>query len=67
MGMSEEMIKTLEEIISAEKKMKERFILLAKRASTPEMRALFQEMAKDEEGHEKELTQRLTAIRFMRD
>jgi rubrerythrin len=65
--MNEEMIKTLEEIIVAEKKMKERFTRLAKQASTPEMRALFQEMAEEEEGHERELTQRLTAIRLMRD
>jgi rubrerythrin len=65
--MDEDMIKTIEEIIDVEKRMKERFKKLAEKASTPEMRALFQELAHDEEGHEKELSERLIALRLMRD
>ena len=44
------MIKTLEEIVEVEKTMKKRFNRLAEEAETPEMRALFQELANDEEG-----------------
>jgi rubrerythrin len=63
--MSREMIKILEEIIEAEKHMKAKFEKLAKDAGTPEMRALFKELAHEEEGHEKELSERLTALRLM--
>jgi rubrerythrin len=65
--MSDEMIKTLEEIVEAEKTMKTRFQSLAEKADTPEMRALFKELAAEEEGHERELGERLTALRLLRD
>ncbi len=65
--MSDDMITTLEDIIEAEKTMKARFQKLANDASTPELRALFHELAHEEAGHEKELKERLTAIRLMRD
>jgi rubrerythrin len=65
--MSDEMIKTLEEIIEVEKHMKAKFNKLAKDAPTPEMRALFTELSHEEEGHEKELTERLTALKLMSD
>jgi len=65
--MSDEMIKALEEIIEAEKTMKIRFQKLAQKADTPEMRALFKELAAEEENHERELGDRLTALRLMRD
>lgn len=61
------MIKTLDEIVKAEKAMKDRFTKLAMEADTPEMRALFKEMALEEEKHEKELTERLTALKLMKD
>ncbi len=61
------MIKTLEEIIEAEKNMKARFQKLSEEAETPEMRALFQEMAAEEEKHEKELKEKLTALRLLED
>ncbi|RMF91040.1 MAG: DUF2383 domain-containing protein [Methanobacteriota archaeon] len=65
--MSDEMIETLEEIIKVERHMKERFSRLSEKAETPEMRALFRELAQEEEGHEKTLSERLTALRLMRD
>lgn len=65
--MDDEMIKTLEEIIKAEKLMKDRFTRLSEQATTPEMRALFTELAHEEAEHEKELSARLTAIKLMRD
>jgi ferritin-like metal-binding protein YciE len=65
--MTEEMIKTLEDIIEVEKRMKEKFQRLSQEADTPELRGLFQEMAQEEEGHEKELTERVIALRLMRD
>jgi rubrerythrin len=65
--MDDEMIKTLEEIVKAEKHMKEKFTKLAKSASTPEMRALFQELAHEEANHEKEVSEKLIALRLMRD
>lgn len=65
--MSDDMIKTLEEIVEAEKAMKTRFQRLAEKADTPEMRALFKELAAEEENHERELGERLTALRLLRD
>ena len=65
--MAEDVYKTLEEIIEAEKHMHARFKKLATEAETPEMRALFEELAKEEEGHEKVLTERLIALRFMKE
>ena len=65
--MSDEIIKALEEIVQAEKMMKEKFKRLADKAPTPELRGLFQELSHEEEGHEKELTERLTALRLLRD
>ncbi|MFQ5801126.1 MAG: DUF2383 domain-containing protein [Candidatus Hydrothermarchaeales archaeon] len=64
--MSGEMIKTLEEIIEVEKRMKERFKKLSEEADTPELRGLFQELAHEEENHERRLSERLTALRLMR-
>ena len=65
--MSDEMISALEEIVEAEKTMKVRFQKLAEKADSPEMRALFKELAAEEESHEKELGERLIALRLMRD
>jgi rubrerythrin len=65
--MSDEIIKTLEEVVEAEKTMKAKFQRLAELAETPEMRALFKDLALEEENHEKELGERLTALRLMRD
>jgi rubrerythrin len=65
--MSDEMIKTLEEVVEAEKTMKTKFQRLAELAETPEMRALFKDLALEEENHEKELGEKLTALKLMRD
>jgi rubrerythrin len=65
--MSDEMIKALEEVVEAEKTMKARFQKLAEKADSPEMRALFKELAQEEENHERELGERLTALRLLRD
>lgn len=61
------MIKTLEEVIEAEKTMKAKFERLAEMAETSEMRALFKELALEEKNHEKELSERLAALRLIRD
>lgn len=61
------MIKALEEVVEAEKTMKARFQKLAEKADSPEMRALFKELAQEEENHERELGERLTALRLLRD
>ncbi len=65
--MSDKMIKALEEIVEAEKTMKTRFQKLSEKADSPEMRALFKELAAEEESHERELGERLTALRLLRD
>ncbi len=61
------MIKTLEEVVEAEKTMKAKFERLAEMAETPEMRALFKELSQEEKNHEKVLGERLTALKLMRD
>lgn len=60
-------MKVLQDIIKTEKQMKEKFKALSEKASTPEMRALFQELSREEERHERELSEKLTALRLMRE
>jgi len=65
--MDDDMLRVLEDIIKVERQMKERFKKLAQKAETPEMRGLFQQLAHEEEGHERMLYDRLIALRLLRD
>lgn len=55
----------LELAIEQELKARDRYIELAKQADDPETRLMFEQIAREEEGHYKKLVDRLKAIKLM--
>ncbi len=55
----------LELAIEQELKARDRYIELAKQADDPETRLMFEQIAREEEGHYKKLADRLKAIKLM--
>jgi len=62
----EELIKTIEAAIKDERKAQIDYKKAAEMAEDPETRAFFEQLAKDEEGHEKVLKRRLAALKLMK-
>ncbi len=62
-----EVIEILEGAIEGERASKEKYLKLASEATDPETRAILEQLARDEEGHEQTLKKRLAAIRLMQD
>jgi rubrerythrin len=60
-------IEILESAIEGERNSKEKYLKLATEATDPETRAILEQLAQDEEGHEKALKERLAAVRLMQD
>jgi len=55
----------LEMAIEAEEKARDRYRDLAKGADDPETRLLFEQLAREEEGHQRRLSDRLKAVKLM--
>ncbi len=55
----------LELAIKEELKARDRYTELAKQAHDPETRLMFEQIAREEEGHYKKLADRLKAIKLM--
>lgn len=55
----------LEMAIDAEEKAMDRYRGMAKEAEDPETRLLFEQLAREEEGHRKRLSDRLKAIKLL--
>jgi len=51
--------------IEAEEKARDRYRDLAKGADDPETRLLFEQLAREEEGHQRRLSDRLKAVKLM--
>ncbi|WP_287582669.1 ferritin family protein [Candidatus Borrarchaeum sp.] len=66
MGAKEELIKTIETAIKDERQAQIDYKKAAEMAEDPETRAFFEQLAKDEEGHEKVLKRRLAALKLMK-
>ena len=66
MGAKEELIKQIEAAIKDERQAQIDYKKAAEMAEDPETRAFFEQLAKDEEGHEKVLKRRLAALKLMK-
>ncbi len=66
LGAKEELIKTIETAIKDERQAQIDYKKAAEMAEDPETRAFFEQLAKDEEGHEKVLKRRLAALKLMK-
>jgi rubrerythrin len=62
-----DIIEILEGAIEGEKNAREKYLKLAREAEDPETRAVLEQLAMDEQGHENALKDRLAAVRLMRD
>ncbi|RMF91039.1 MAG: rubrerythrin [Methanobacteriota archaeon] len=62
-----DIVEILTEAIESERKDREKYLELAKDAPDPETRAALEQLARDEEHHEKVLRERLAAVRLMSD
>lgn len=61
-----DIIKILEEAIASEKEDQEKYMKLAREAGDPATRAIFEQLARDEEDHQAALKERLTAVKLMK-
>jgi rubrerythrin len=66
LSAKEELIKTIEAAIKDERQAQIDYKKAAEMAEDPETRAFFEQLAKDEEGHEKILKRRLAALKLMK-
>ncbi|MFX1519457.1 MAG: ferritin family protein [Promethearchaeota archaeon] len=66
MSVTEELIKRIEAAIEDERQAQIDYKKSAEMAEDPETRAFFEQLAKDEEGHEKILKRRLAALKLMK-
>ncbi len=66
LSAKEELIKTIEAAIKDERQAQIDYKKAAEMAEDPETRAFFEQLAKDEEGHEKVLKRRLAALKLMK-
>ncbi|MHA2061675.1 MAG: ferritin family protein [Candidatus Sifarchaeia archaeon] len=66
MSATEELIKKIEAAIEDEQQAQVEYKKAAEIAEDPETRAFFEQLAKDEEGHEKILKRRLAALKLMK-
>ena len=66
MGAKEELIKKIEAAIEDERQAQIDYKKAAEMAEDPETRAFFEQLAQDEEGHEKVLKRRLAALKLMK-
>lgn len=66
MGAQEELIKRIEAAIEDERQAQADYKIAAEMAEDPETRAFFEQLVKDEEGHEKVLKRRLAALKLMK-
>ena len=66
MSAKEELIKSIEAAIKDERQAQIDYKKAAEMAEDPETRAFFEQLAKDEEGHEKVLKRRLAALKLMK-
>lgn len=66
MGVKEEFIKTIEAAIEDERKAQEDYKQAAEMAEDPETRTFFEQLVKDEAGHEKVLKRRLAALKLLK-
>ena len=66
MGVKEELIKTIEAAIEDERKAQEDYKQAAEMAEDPETRTFFEQLVKDEAGHEKVLKRRLAALKLLK-
>lgn len=62
-----EIFKLFEEAIEAEKKAQEAYRKGAQQAEDAETRALFEQLSKWEEGHQKMLSERLAALKIIKE
>ncbi len=60
-------IEILSEAIKSERRERDNYLKLARKATDPETRAVLEQLAKDEEEHERILKERLAAVRLMKD
>jgi len=66
LGVKEELIKTIEAAIKDEIKAQKEYKQAAEMAEDPETRAFFEQLVRDEAGHEKVLKRRLAALKLMK-
>ncbi|MFX1465189.1 MAG: ferritin family protein [Promethearchaeota archaeon] len=66
MGTKDELIKKIEAAIKDERQAQIDYKNAAEMAEDPETRAFFEQLVKDEEGHEKVLKRRLAALKLMK-
>jgi len=66
LSTKDELIKTIEASIEDERQAQIDYKKAAEMAEDPETRAFFEQLAKDEEGHEKVLKRRLAALKLMK-
>jgi len=64
--MEEDILEVIKKAIEAERGDQIKYRKMAAEAKDPESRAVFEQLAKDEEEHEKLLKDRLAAIKLMR-
>jgi rubrerythrin len=61
-----DVIKFIEEAIEKEEADKEKYQKMAEETEDPEARMVFEQLARDEENHEKVLRERLIALKMLR-
>jgi rubrerythrin len=66
LSTKEELIQKIEAAIKDEQQAQVDYKKAAEMAEDPETRAFFEQLAKDEEGHEKILKRRLAALKLMK-
>ncbi len=66
LSAKEELIKRIEAAIRDEQQAQEDYKKSAEMAEDPETRAFFEQLVKDEAGHEKILKRRLAALKLMK-
>jgi len=66
LSAKDELIKKIESAIKDERQAQIDYKKAAEMAEDPETRAFFEQLAKDEEGHEKILKRRLAALKLMK-
>jgi len=60
-------VEILTEAIESERSDRKKYLRLAREAPDPETRAVLEQLARDEEMHEKVLRERLAAVKLMQD
>ena len=61
----QEIIQVIENALAEERQNKEKYLKLAQTANAPGIKLMFEQLARDEESHEKQLFESLKALRLL--